>query len=331
MGILSATGVDNGFTNWWDQHRNAITNFGVGLANGPTFSQGIGLGTQGLASGAQQDDAYATQQKAEAERTAAITATQKALAKYPDLQALAVPGADMGPIIAELFRRSAPGYGAAAQPDPFTLGPGQTRYAADGTEIASIPAEPEKPQAAPTGYRWAPDGKALEPIPHGPADPATAGKTTEATRRNQQLAKVLEPEVQSLLGPDGNSGTFDALTNGWSQAVDAMGPLGLVVGGGPAAEYQQAKNSLKTIIASYLYSVSGATANPGEVETQASVLTPKPNEPAASVAEKRRRIATMVQAVRDAATGMPINLSGPSASGSTGDPELDRALQQYGN
>jgi hypothetical protein len=118
MGILSSVSGPSDFTNWWDQHRNAITNFGVGLASGPTVQQGLALGTQGLASGAQQDDAYATQQKAEAERTAAITATQKALAKYPDLQALAVPGADMGPIIAELFRRSTPGYGQTAQGQP---------------------------------------------------------------------------------------------------------------------------------------------------------------------------------------------------------------------
>lgn len=298
------------------RNSDALIGLGTGLLSQPTFSKGLAAGGQGFSQGAQQDSAYAIQQKDAADRLAAITATQKALAKYPDLAALAVPGADMGPIINEMFKREAPGYGASATPDPFTLGPGQTRFASDGTPLAALPAEAPKAPSPPVGYRVGTDGN-LQFIPGGPADPATAGKTTEATRRNQQLAKVIDPEVKSLLGPneDGNGGTFDALTNGWSQGIDAMGPLGLAVGGGPSGEYQQAKNSLKTIIASYLYSVSGATANPGEVETQASVLTPRPGEPKTSLDDKKRRIATMVQAVKDAAKGTPIAVDDNGSSG----------------
>ncbi len=178
-----------------------------------------------------------------------------------------------------------------------------------------------KPREAPTGYQWAPDGKSLEFIPHGPADPSTAGKTTEATRRNQQLASVITPELHSLLG-DGtpqNPGTFDALSNGWSQAADAnipfVGRPGRMLTSG---EYQQAQNSLKTIVASYLYSVSGATANPGEVDNLVSVLTPQFGENPTSVAGKKARLQQMVEAVQAAATGAPFvaDKPVPDASGS---------------
>lgn len=75
MGLLNAVGVNNGFTSWWDAHRNALTNFGAGLANGTNLQQGIAAGTQGLAQGAQQDTAYATAQKAEQERLDGINKT----------------------------------------------------------------------------------------------------------------------------------------------------------------------------------------------------------------------------------------------------------------
>jgi len=85
-GILGALGVDNGFTNWWDQHRNAITNFGAGLANP---QPGLGNATAGLAQGAQQDSAYAIQQKAEKDRLDNINKTASWLKQnYPQFAAL---------------------------------------------------------------------------------------------------------------------------------------------------------------------------------------------------------------------------------------------------
>lgn len=301
-GILGALGVNNGFTDFLNSHRGALTNFGVGLASGVNPSQGIALGTQGLATGRVQDDAYATQQKEVQARQEAMTATQKALAKYPDLAALAASGADIGPILSEYFKRTSPGYGATPQPDPFTLGPGQTRYAPDGTPLASVPVAADKPATPPNGYRYAADGASLEFIPGGPADPSTAGKTTEATRRNQQLAKVITPEAASLLGDGTHPGTFDALTD-TGNIARANTPGAQMLGQGPSAEYQQAQASIKTIIASYLYSVSGATANPGEVETLAATLIPQINESPQAIAAKKARLAQMVQAVQDAAQG----------------------------
>lgn len=117
VGAAPAPNSISGFQSWLDPRRNAILGFAAGLGSGNTPGEGIAAGLQGAMQGRQADTAYATSKKAEAERAAAITATQRALAEFPDLAAMAVPGADMGPIVAELFRRKSPGYGgAAAQP-----------------------------------------------------------------------------------------------------------------------------------------------------------------------------------------------------------------------
>lgn len=124
--------------------------------------------------------------------------------------------------------------------------------------------------------------------------PLTDGKgakpPTEQMIRNQQLYSVVEPEVGIV---DQN---FAALTQLGSQLGGATPEL--INGFMTSPEYQRASNSMKTIIATYLYSTSGATANPGEVANQASVLMPKPGESAESVADKLRRVHTMVDAIR---------------------------------
>jgi hypothetical protein len=189
------------------------------------------------------------------------------------------------------------------QQNPYTLGPQDTRFGADNQPIAQ--GQPTtKTENAPNGYRYADDGN-LEFIPGGPADPSTAGKTTEATRRNQQLATVIVPELKSLLGDGKSPGTFDALADLGQQARNGIPGVGNFL---TSPEYQQGQNSIRTIIASYLYSVSGATANPGEVENQASVLTPRPGDTPQTIAAKKARLQDMVQAVVAAASGTPISV-----------------------
>lgn len=131
--------------------------------------------------------------------------------------------------------------------------------------------------------------------------------TTEAVRRNKQLYSVVAPEVDNLLGNDKTPGKFDALSGTSNQLLDAGGGLVRSMTGvdpsnyATSGAYQSAKNSIKVIVANYLYSVSGATATPGEVENQVSVLLPKLGEDPTSVAEKKQRIQTMVEAIKHAA------------------------------
>lgn len=160
----------------------------------------------------------------------------------------------------------------------------------------------------------------------------TRDKVDEYTRKNRSLATVVAPEVKNLLGDGVTPGKFDALASAKDQYLETGGNAvkswtGLDVSNyATGADYQSAKNSLKTIVASYLYSVSGATANPGEVETQTTVLMPRPGEDPGSVADKKRRIQTMADAVKQAAAGggaegqNPQGMDGTTVPPPAGDP-----------
>lgn len=168
-------------------------------------------------------------------------------------------------------------------------------------ELAIKKAEASSGGKSPPGYEKAADGT-LKPIPGGPADPTTitaqstarsagtATKPNERQQRNAQLYKVVTPEVKIV---DDN---FKSLTSILNQTGANSGPFknALVSTG-----YQRARNSVRTIVASYLYSVSGATANPGEVETQTDILMPKFGDGKDSVADKLARIHTMVDSMKD--------------------------------
>lgn len=63
-------------------------------------------------------------------------------------------------------------------------------------------------------------------------------------------------------------------------------------------KYQQASAAVKDIAASYLYSVSGATANPGEVANLVDTIVPKPGDSTATVKEKKQRLTDMVNSIQ---------------------------------
>ncbi|TIU61919.1 MAG: hypothetical protein E5W25_27930, partial [Mesorhizobium sp.] len=115
----------------------------------------------------------------------------------------------------------------------------------------------------------------------------------EQQQRDNKLYSVVAPELQIV------EKNFSALSNPSDQALSAI-PRGSDFGAEylKSPEYQRASNSLRTIIASYLYSVSGATAAPAEVENQAAILTPKPGEAKASLDDKLARIRQMVDAIK---------------------------------
>jgi hypothetical protein len=137
--------------------------------------------------------------------------------------------------------------------------------------------------------------------------PGKSGKIqTEGERRNQSLYSVAKPQLDIALN------NWDSLSQLRNQAIEKAGDVPYVGGVaktlgsyGTTEKYQRARNAMKTIVATYLYSTSGATANPGEVENQVDVLMPLPGEQPASVADKKQRLTDMVEAIRMA--------GGPSA------------------
>lgn len=198
----------------------------------------------------------------------------------------------------------------------------------DGGANAPAPAPVPVPPAAPTPT-VAPPAPPTAPAT-GPVSstnpgiiPLTGGKPqkllTEAERKNQSLFSVIKPELQVV------ESNFDALTDPNNQIFAKM-PFSEFV---TTPEYQQAANSLQTIVSSYLYSVSGATATPDEVKKQTDILTPRPGESKESIQNKKRRIRTMVNAVAQAgslpAMEEPAATTPPAAA-----PSIDDLLKKYG-
>jgi hypothetical protein len=293
MGIADQMGWSNPFTQFVGQNRNTLMGFGAGLAGGRTLGQGIAAGLEGVQRGAVMDD-LAQQQRAEEEkRVAQINATAEFLrSKGAEDLAMAVEnGMTTG---ADAFNSW---YQQANAPDeqvrPIEIN-GQLVNPVTGEVLGDY----RDPQSgfgnAPAGYQWNPDGTQSF-IPGGPADPSTQAKTTEAQRRNQQLASVIQPELQSV------ERNWDALADGGNQTWGSNP----VTAGLTSPEYQQARNSLAVIAQSYLYSVSGAAATDAEVQKIVDSVTPKPFESPQSIAAKKARIQQMADAVIQAGGGGP--------------------------
>ncbi len=129
-------------------------------------------------------------------------------------------------------------------------------------------------------------------------------KLSEDQAKNSQLYERSLEQAKILLGdPEtGQGGTYDALAGTGNQL--ARGALGVVTAGfgNPNAvtsgEGQRAANALKDLAASYLYSVSGATANPGEVANLSDTLTPKLTDTKETLADKKARIRQMVDSIK---------------------------------
>jgi len=287
VGIAKTLGWD-GVDSWLSPRRNMLLGLGADLMSGNPGGGRAMLGRQA-------DDAYATQQKAEAERVAQINQTTEWLRQnYPQFAGL--PPAEGFKAAMEIMGQK------PVTPDPFTLGPGQTRFAADGTELASIPAEAPKPPAAPSGYRYKPDGLSLEAIPGGNEDPAVKAASkppTEAQQRAASLVHVVTPELKVV------EESWDQLDNWENQAMGGKvpGTDWAPLQGFTSSGNQQAQNALKTIISSYLYAISGATANPGEVANNIDILTPKMGDKPEVVAAKKARVRAMVEAIAMQAKG----------------------------
>lgn len=307
-----------GQDNFWDGIKskngaNALIGLGTGLLSGNTFAKGLAAGGQGFMQGSELDQQYAdaTEKKQVGVDQENATKTWLEQQGFTDLVPLVDAGqADVA--LTEGMRRKKP-----KDPlDPTSDMQNYQFYANEELKAGRAPVsfmEFSNPTAAasiPSGYQRAQDGNGLSFIPGGPADPSTPAKTTEATRRNQQLSSMIGPELQTV------EQNWDELASGANQAANAV-PFGAGYGA-TSPGYQQATNSLATIAQSYLYSVSGAAAPAEEVKKLVDSVTPKPFESAQSIADKKSRIRQMAAAVQEAAGGAPMRQPAPGGQTSTG-------------
>lgn len=287
MGIAQQNGWSNPFTDFVGNNRNTLMGFGAGLASGRNFGTGVAAGLQGAQQGKMADTLFAQQEADKAKQDQQTNVTRDWLASqgFTDLVPLVDAGqADIA--YGEALKRMQPGYGQADAVKPIEVN-GQLVNPMTGQVIGDYRDPQSGMGAAPSGYQWNPDGTQAF-IPGGPADPANMGKTTEAQRRNQQLASVIQPELATV------EQNWGELANGGNQAGGMVPGIGNAL---TSPGYQQASNSLATIAQSYLYSVSGAAATDAEVRKIVDSVTPKPFESQQSIDAKLARIRQMADAV----------------------------------
>jgi len=136
------------------------------------------------------------------------------------------------------------------------------------------------------------------------AKPKTPAAKTVDQLKNEQLYDVVTPELKTLTK---NWGELGSKQNQFFAAIgETKVPftnIGIPKGSVTGTEYQLAESSLSVIAASYIYSVSGATASPEEVKKTVSTLMPAFGEGEAQKKAKLERIKTMVQAIGVRAKG----------------------------
>jgi hypothetical protein len=145
--------------------------------------------------------------------------------------------------------------------------------------------------AAPSGYRPTADGK-LEFIPGGPADPAVALRgpvnANVDQARNSQLYSRAKEQLPIAL-------------EHWDALGSVQGGMSGIPGVGnflAGESYQRAIGSVRDIAASYLYSVSGATATPSEIQGTVERVMPRVTDTAKTKADKRQRLTEMVESIK---------------------------------
>lgn len=152
--------------------------------------------------------------------------------------------------------------------------PGGARAAPDAMPGAAIPA---------------PSPTAAQPGAAGGVIPGTKKPQTEMQARNGAIGHILLNEVSTL------GKTFGALADPKGQFLNAI--PGGIGNAWQSEEYQRAAASVKTSIANVLYSLSGASSNPGEVVKQIEVLTPAFGDKPGTITDKLNRFKTYVRSV----------------------------------
>lgn len=133
--------------------------------------------------------------------------------------------------------------------------------------------------------------------------PGTKPAPTEMQARNGAIGKILLNEVPTL------GKTFGALADPKGQFLNAI--PGGIGNAWQSEEYQRAASAVKTSVANVLYSLSGASSNPGEVLKQIEVLTPAFGDKPGTIADKLNRFKTYVRSV----------------SSEANDPELTKSVE----
>lgn len=121
-----------------------------------------------------------------------------------------------------------------------------------------------------------------------PKEPKVPPQPGESERRAAGILHMLEPADKRV----------DAIEEGLSKKQIALSRGGVLGRFGQSPEGKQYDDDLKSLVAFSLYAVSGATANPGEVENQVKMLRINEADDPATKLVKRQRRKELVESVR---------------------------------
>lgn len=123
----------------------------------------------------------------------------------------------------------------------------------------------------------------------GPAIPGTKQPATEQQARNHAIGSILLNEIPTV------GANFTALADPKGQLLGAL--PGGIGNAWQDPKYQQAASAVSTSVSDILYSLSGASSNPGEVINQIKNLTPQFGDQPPVIADKLNRFKAYVRAI----------------------------------
>lgn len=314
MLLNALLGQQNPLAQWASGNNNFLTALGAGIASGPDLASGIGAGLRAAPQAKMADMEAAQQREEKARQTQQQNATKALLMeKAPDLAQLLDTGIPMGEVWGEYLRRQQP----QGPVKPIEVN-GQLIDPVTFEVLGDFRTPESNTPSLPTSYQeWLLAQK--DPAYGASLNSSTSRPPTEGQRRNQQLASVVEPQVQiieenwkDLTDPGNQSIGFNTIARAPGFALTSPG-------------YQRATNALKTIAQSYLYSVSGAAATDAETQKIVDSVTPKFGESEQSVNDKKALIRRMVESIKAAG-------GGDAQASSVGAPagNVDDILGKYG-
>lgn len=276
MGILEQMGIQNGFTDFLGSNRRAIAGFGSGLASGRNLSQGLAFGTQGLSDGSVQDDAYATAQKAEAERLNQINKTAEFVRSkgYDDLLPLIEAGQGSA-ALSEAFNRM---NAKPAGPDIRVVGGSLVNVSPDGsgaTPIYTTPPETPKPTSSIQEYNFAVEQGYPGTFQQYETDMKKAGATNIDLNANQSAAAAYADRMAAANQVLADPKLLTAMTDPTKAPLASVPGVGNYLVG---PEYQMAEQAQRDFVNAILRRESGAVISPSEFENAKKQYFPQPGD-----------------------------------------------------
>lgn len=280
-------------------HKNAngLIGLGMGLLQGKDFAEGLALGGQNFMQGTQLDQQRNAYEKEEQR----LNDTEQRLKdQFPALYEKYMAGAPMEAVWNAAMKGDAQG---------FTLGAGETRYAADGSLIAQGPDKLPTPTDDMREYEMAKQQGYTGSFVDYQTEMRKAGATNIDLNANQGAAAAYADRMVSADAVLSDPMLTEAMTS-----LVEQGKAGVPIAGNflVSKEFQMAEQAQRDFVNAVLRRESGAVISPSEFENAKKQYFPQPGDTPEVIVQKARNRKTAIAGVSRAAGS---NYSPPSLTG----------------